>query len=935
MRKNKMIFRSIISILLAASLVLGSGGSIDVFAQESEGDADVIVEPDTGEAPELSAGQIDNAKILKEELESIKNLTPDEDYVPNEAVFLADSEEEANRVAEMYGAELKHFYLGTGTLIWPDRTVDDVFSEIVDDFDAFCEGDPVDPEKLPDTLVEPNHIWYIDTVDPRDPLYTDDSADADKQWFHGAIRTKEVWDESTDLKGIDGSGVTVAVIDTGIDTDNNDLTDSANSDHIEALYSPLGFTNGEDDNGHGTHCAGIIAALNNGIGGLGVAPCAKIVSIKAGNEEGHLETDDINISIAMAINRNVDIISMSFGFDDYAYTTHILLKKANEKGITCIAAAGNNGVNKKHYPAAYDCVISVGSYDPGKIDRKTGNNNGLANYSNWGRWVDIASPGTKIYSTMPNDPNVYLRRTNRFTDQTDQEKDGYSYGKLSGTSMATPVVSGLAALIKQAHPDFTPEQIKNVLLNSGSDEIHSYEFHVVYRGIDAPAAVITPDTDEPAPLTGPEEITNDPSKTEPAIAEPRESELTLGIGSEAKVARGKKIQIGAVAIPAGNHKILYITDAIDGVKISSSGVLSIAPSVPAGTSFEAGAYFEDNPEIYASAMITVVDSVNTGAFAVEKSHDKELSVSPNKGINSVGLKVKGADPDAVYRFVISNKKVALFSNHSTTISAKGDESVTVYAAGNGTTNITAYATDGSDRKAAAKVKCYTPITDVAITYMGVPVRNEIHVAPGGKLKFKAVSYGTSASSVTGRVTYKWETCEENADVVKNGSVKIPADSLGKTYTIRVTAENNGVILEKTLKMIVDSEKLVQKLGFYKKDTVRNKNEYYLKNNLKDMKTGAILRGADKLFRDPMTGDILGPYGFYTTPASGEPDKADYSGPCNGRYVVSVSNMKMIDKVCYGDYGITGFTLVKKGTVKIIYTATDGSGKQFVFLIKVK
>ena len=197
-----------------------------------------------------------------------------------------------------------------------------------------------------------------------------------------------------------------------------------------------------DDNGHGTHCAGIAGAVtNNSIGIAGVCWNCAIMPVKGLNSEGIGYEDDLANAIVYAADNGADIISMSWG----SYTDSNLIRDAVDyaynKGVILVAAAGNDDTISKFYPAAYDKVIAVSATD---------NSDAKASFSNWGSWIDVAAPGVNIYSTWWNDTYIYL----------------------SGTSMACPHVAGLVGLILSKNTAFNQQEIRTIL-RSTSEHLSS------------------------------------------------------------------------------------------------------------------------------------------------------------------------------------------------------------------------------------------------------------------------------------------------------------------------------------------------------------------------------------------------------------------------------------------------------------------------------
>ncbi|PWU24168.1 hypothetical protein C5B42_00520 [Candidatus Cerribacteria bacterium 'Amazon FNV 2010 28 9'] len=245
-----------------------------------------------------------------------------------------------------------------------------------------------------------------------------------------------------------GTGVGVAVIDTGIDLTHPDLVGNI----IANTTCVSGTTNGNDDNGHGSHVAGTIAAQDNSSGVVGVAPEAKLVAVKVLDSSGSGTWSSVICGIdwvtANAATYNIKVANMSLGgagsSDNNCGNTngdalHQAICTSTAAGVTYVVAAGNSGSDVSTFvPAAYnDTVITVSALadSDGKagglgVPTSYGADDTFASFSNYGSGVDIGAPGVSIYST-------YI---------------GGSYATLSGTSMATPHVSGAAALYIHSHP---------------------------------------------------------------------------------------------------------------------------------------------------------------------------------------------------------------------------------------------------------------------------------------------------------------------------------------------------------------------------------------------------------------------------------------------------------------------------------------------------
>jgi len=247
---------------------------------------------------------------------------------------------------------------------------------------------------------ELNHIRRI-LVTPNDPKYKD-------QYGLRLIKANLAWNTT---KGRRLS--TIAVIDTGVQRSHPDLKGKL----LTGYNFVGGNTNTNDDNGHGTHVAGIAAAItNNKTGVAGTAWRNRILPVKAFDSSGNSTSDLIVKGILYAADQGARVINMSFGGGPYSQTEADACAYAIKKGAVLVASAGNNASNAKSYPGAYPGVLSVAATDE---------KNAKAGFSNYGKWVSVAAPGVEILST-------YI---------------GSKYSYLSGTSMSAPFVSGVAGLL--------------------------------------------------------------------------------------------------------------------------------------------------------------------------------------------------------------------------------------------------------------------------------------------------------------------------------------------------------------------------------------------------------------------------------------------------------------------------------------------------------
>lgn len=353
------------------------------------------------------------------------------------------------------------------------------FTSNVDTPDATTNPETLPESDDPDSTNDPSPIDTVDPVEQPDPTPTPtptqptelpaaDYYGSNLDWNLNAVNAPEAWQAS-----YSGEGIVVAVIDTGVNISHSDLDDNifVNADEIAGdgidndgngfIDDRYGWNfvgnnaDVSDDNGHGTHVAGSIAAEQNGFGATGVAPDAQILPIKVLNEQGSGFVNSIAQGIRYAVDNGANIVNLSLGGGlSSAIVSAISYAASND--VLVVAAAGNEGASTPTNPASlssqFDNVLSVGAYSSnGQI---AGFSNGVGNSGA----VQVDAPGVGIYSTAAN--------------------GGYTF--LSGTSMATPHVAGLAALTLSANSNLTAESLRNIIVQSSQNSA---------RGSDANGAV--------------------------------------------------------------------------------------------------------------------------------------------------------------------------------------------------------------------------------------------------------------------------------------------------------------------------------------------------------------------------------------------------------------------------------------------------------------
>lgn len=285
---------------------------------------------------------------------------------------------------------------------------------------------------------------------------------AQMQYGDELVRSTEAWEMLPNEE--DMATVRVAVIDTGIDATHPDLKGRVidGATIIAETEAGNGYANdGKDDNGHGTHVAGIIAAVwNNNLGIDGVTGRADIelMPVKVLNDAGRGTTYDIIAGIRYAADHGASILNLSLGSSASSELEAEAVRYAQNKGCLVIAAAGNDAVNvASAWPASYEGVISVGSVD--SLGEKS-------YFSNYGESLDVAAPGSDIISTIPK--TIALQQAAQGETVYGNDEDGY-YISWSGTSMATPHAVGVAALYKAVNPGMSGWDIGDMLVRTCRD----------------------------------------------------------------------------------------------------------------------------------------------------------------------------------------------------------------------------------------------------------------------------------------------------------------------------------------------------------------------------------------------------------------------------------------------------------------------------------
>ncbi len=325
---------------------------------------------------------------------------------------------------------------------------------------------------------EPNYVVEAGLT-PNDPDYSD----VNLVYAPQVINAENAWNVTTG-----DPNLIVAVLDTGISQTHPEFSGR--------LVFPYDFVNNDsdpaDDEGHGTHVAGIIAAaMNNNQGNTGISPSVKIMPLKVLDQTGYGSWVKVADGLIYATDHGAKVVNMSLGSTGTSYLMTDAVSYAYGHGVVMVASSGNNGMNQNFYPAYYNEVIAVGATD--YYDT-------WWTLSNYGSYIEVTAPGDTVWSTWwrSYDPNTYQY--------------------LSGTSMAAPHVAGLAALIISAHPTFSVDDVRAIIRQTAVDKgAAGFDIYYGHGRIDAgaalaAAAVWTPYT--PTPTVTPTPLfTNTPTPT--------------------------------------------------------------------------------------------------------------------------------------------------------------------------------------------------------------------------------------------------------------------------------------------------------------------------------------------------------------------------------------------------------------------------------------
>lgn len=879
-------------------------------------------------------------------------LTEGEQYEKNTILVWAETEEIAQVYAEAFSAELLSWQDGLATLRLNGISVVEALTAAQESdrlpaaYPNYIAVLPPDEgeweedsglalfsEDIPQTQTW--RSWLDNTADPDTLLQN--PASGSYQYMHDTVDSYAAWGVTT------GKGVTVAILDSGVMANHEDLP---NVTRIEVFYknASLGL---DDAKGHGTHVAGIIsAAMGNGKGGAGIAPGVKLLSLRITNDAGSSNDAKLICGLQAAVKAGAQIVNISLGGPAYSAVFQKAINEATEAGVTVVAAMGNDGTNCLNYPAGYDNVIGVVS-----VDRT----NNRASGSSYGTWGDVAAPGAVIWSTINNG----------------------SYWHKSGTSMASPVVAGVAALYKSVHPDATPAQItarlKATATRGGSDlgagivnaaaalsekpgiptaEIRSGETGEVLSRSDG--GTLSAPWDGQLCLTGTGRFLlytldgKNPGIREGQIVRGQRYNEPISLADYA----GQTLTVKAMAVGDGGLAGSVLTCRIQVKKGTQIGSVTVSGprELLAGKTGEFQANVTGvNPEAPVEQAVTwqisnrsenmAKASVNasTGKLTTPKlsaGDEGWLEVTATSKTGQVSSKpfrvtVKALNP--VAKISLSETKVSCYTGNTAALTAtmldsKGNpvspevlwssskpqvatvENGVVTALTKGSTTITCKALDGSGKTAKCTVTVTQGVESLTIT-------GPASVAPGGSAAFRAQ---VSPRGAVNRFT--WSVVEGPAGTrITNGRLYVPANApTGEPITISARPpEGGGTGAEYTLRVAPKCASVHTYLA--------GESGYV-----------PVTEGYDR------AGNLTGLTLYSVTPArySSRKDSAPLGATpmdAKGNYVDNESCIRWSSSdPSVASVTANGFVQAHKaGTAKITAAAQDGSNKKRIITVKVE
>ncbi|MDD3413387.1 MAG: S8 family serine peptidase [Lachnospiraceae bacterium] len=684
---------------------------------------------------ELGSEIIKEKQELSETLIDLEDAVAGVDYAEHEAIFMSDKIDEAQKIAKEYDAQIVYANEGVYTIkfdeevkeiielasdtensytpVYPNYIysvipVKGVNTKNIDEIsgnhtgEIFFEEEKTLSKKLNLSIEETNKLLQT----TNDPLLSD-------QWYHKIINSQFAWEKTSG-----SSDVTVAVIDTGIAANHSDLKASIKST-VDMTNSKYGV---EDQDGHGSNVAGIIASVaNNEVGGVGIANSVKLHAVKVEDDNGLIYDSYIIAGIRNSISNGAKVINMSLGGSYKNILEERAIRDAVEAGVVVVSAAGNENTNQKSYPASYAdsmCVAAVGS------------NGEKASFSNYGNQVDIAAPGGNV--VYQQDAAGYIYYNKYYINSTYK---GEGYVGMAGTSQASPMVAAGAALVYSVNSDLfnnstreSSEAVRKILKNTatkaGNSQYYGSGILNVAAAVGAPYTV-----DVPTVI-----VKNENGEIVEGNTIPEKSTITI----ENKL----KDAITFYAIGGGNTYSSYSKP----FELKGTGKKELLLF-----SYAYGKYSKDIKKTYtitpAKKSVTTAVSLNIAPIT-KMFYGDELQLTPTAVSNETMTN---------FLYTSSNSKIVRVL-----------EDGKIQARMKGTAKVTVMADDGSKKKTVCTITVKTPVRSLDITSSTGVSR----IAVGKKLKLIPIfNEGKKAETPDDKtVTWSIKSGTEYASINNKGEL---------------------------------------------------------------------------------------------------------------------------------------------------------------------